>query len=207
MLKVLGRISSSNVQKVLWCLGELGLDFEHDAEYGGPFGRTQEPDYLAMNPNGLVPTLIDGYAVLWESHTIVRYLGALHGQDTLWPTDALQRAQCEKWMDWNQSVLDRAYFSAFYELIRKSPQERNMAAVEKAVKDTSAVLPILDRALAKTGFVHGDQLSIGDIVFGPTLHRWHSLDIKRPALANVAAWYQAMLQRPAYKKYVAVELS
>lgn len=207
MIKILGRFSSSNVQKVLWCLAELDLEFEHDEKYGGPFGRTKEPEYLALNPNGLVPTVLDGDTVLWESHTIIRYLGALHGRDTLWPTDPVVRAMSEKWMDWNQSVLDGAYFPAFYELIRKTAEERDLALVKKAVVNTSAVLPILDKALEKTGYVNGERLTIGDIVFGPTLHRWFNLDIKRPSTPNVEAWYQSMLQRPAYKQYVAVELS
>ena len=207
MIRVLGRSSSSNVQKVLWCLGELNVDFEHEPEYGGTFGRTKEPDYVSLNPNSLVPTIIDDDFVLWESHTIIRYLGATYGQGTLWPTAPRARALSEKWMDWNQSRLDNAYFPAFYELIRTPPADRNKSTIENAVKTTSKLLIILDNALSETGFVSGERLTIGDIVFGPTLHRWFNLNIERPALPAVTEWYQLMLQRPSYEKYVAVELS
>ena len=207
MIRVLGRSSSSNVQKVLWCLAELDVAFEHEAEYGGPFGRTQEPDYLALNPNALVPTFIEDDFVLWESHTIVRYLGATHGQDTLWPSDPRDRALCERWMDWNQAHLDSAYFPAFGQLIRTAPADRDQSIIDQSVEAAGKRLRVLDKALAETGYVHGNRLTIGDIVFGPTLHRWFNLDIQRPDLKAVARWYDTMMRRPAYQRYVAVELS
>ena len=208
MIKILGRATSSNVQKALWCAAELELDFVHEAEYGGDFARTDTLEYRALNPNGLVPTLIHDDFVLWESHSIIRYLGAVFGAGGLWPTGPKARAASEKWMDWSMSALEGAYFPAFYELIRKTPEQRNQAAVDQAVKDATPLLGILDRALGDGGpFVGGEQLTIGDIVFAPTIHRWFNLDIPRPDTPNVRAWYDNVLQRPAFAKYVAIELA
>ena len=207
MIKILGRTTSSNVQKVLWCCAELELDIAHESEYGGVFGKVDEPEYRALNPNGLVPTLIQDDFVLWESHSIVRYLGAKFGAGTLWPTDPQARAASEKWMDWSMSGLERAYFPAFYELIRKSSEERAQQAVDQAVEHATPLLGILDNSLGNGPFICGEQLTIGDIVFGPTLHRWYNLDIPRPDTPNVRAWYDRMLQRPAFAKHVAIELA
>ena len=104
MLKILGRKTSSNVQKVLWCCGEIGLAFERE-DVGGPFGRNNEPEYLALNPNALVPTVIEDGFVLWESNAIVRYLCAKHAKGTLYPSDAKMNADADRWMDWQQTTL------------------------------------------------------------------------------------------------------
>ena len=207
MIKILGRVTSSNVQKVLWCAAELGVDVVHQAEYGGDFGKVDEPEYRALNPNGLVPTLIHDDFVLWESHSIIRYLGGLFGAGSLWPTDLKARAASEKWMDWSMSALEGAYFPAFYELIRKSPEERSQTAVDQAVQDATPLLGILNDALSDGPFVCGGQLTIGDIALAPTLHRWYNLDIARPDTPNVRAWYDAALERPAFAKHVAIELA
>ena len=207
MIKIFGRSTSSNVQKALWCAAEVGVDFVHEAEYGGDFGRVDETEYRALNPNGLVPTLIHDDFVLWESHSIIRYLGAVFGAGKLWPTDPKTRAASEKWMDWSLSALERAYFPAFYQLIRKSPEQRSQTAVDQAVKDATPLLGILNTALGDGPFVCGDQLTLGDIALAPTLHRWYNLDIPRPDTPNVRAWYDTALQRPAFGKYVAIELA
>ena len=207
MIKIFGRVTSSNVQKALWCATELELDFEHDPEYGGDFGRVDEPEYRALNPNGLVPTLVHDDFVLWESNSIVRYLGAVFGAGSLWPTDPKARAASEKWMDWSMSSLERAYFPAFFELIRKTPEERSQEAVDRAVKAATPLLGILNDALGDGPFVTGDQLTVGDIVFGPTLHRWYNLDLPHPDTPNVRAWYDNALGRPAFAKHVAIALA
>ena len=207
MMKVLGRSSSSNVQKVLWCAAELGLDIEHEPEYGGPFGNTDTPDYLAMNPNGLVPTFIEDDFILWESNAIVRYLGAAYGEGTLWPTDPKVRAQADKWMEWHSSGVGEASFPAFYELVRKSADERDQAVIDASVAAMNDVSVIMEAALADRNCFLGNEVTIADIVYGPTIHRWMTLPVDRKPRPNIARWYETMLKRPGYKKHVAIELS
>ena len=97
MLRIWGRNTSINVQKVLWAIGELGIAHER-IDVGGSFGKNNEPEYLAKNPNGLVPTLEeeDGF-ILWESNTVVRYLAAKHGAGSLEPSDLKTRARSSSW--------------------------------------------------------------------------------------------------------------
>jgi glutathione S-transferase len=175
MIKVFGRISSGNVQKVFWCCDELGLDVVHEPAYGGDYGGLDDPAYLALNPNGLVPTLIHDNLVLWESHTIVRYLAATFGAGSIWPVDAKARALSERWMDWSQTSLDEAYFPAFMQLIRTSEKQRDQKTIEASVAATTRLLTILDDALGASGFVAGDDPTLGGIALGPTLHRWLNL--------------------------------
>ena len=207
MITIYGRATSSNVQKALWCAGELGIDFIHESEYGGPHGKLDQPDYLALNPNGLVPTLVHDDFVLWESNTIVRYLGLAFGAGSLSPSDPRDRANAERWMDWNQTSLDEVTFPAFYELVRKTPDERDQSVIDRAVSASAPKFAILDAALERNPYVAGSELTIGDIVFGPGIHRWLNLPVKRSSIPNVEAWYARMKERPAFAKYVAIPLS
>ena len=105
MLKIYGRKTSSNVQKVLWCCDEIGLAFERE-DIGGEFGGNKTPEYLALNPNGLVPTIDDGGFILWESNSCVRYLAAKYGKGKLWPVDLQVAASASRWMDWQLSTVN-----------------------------------------------------------------------------------------------------
>jgi glutathione S-transferase len=96
MLKIWGRASSSNVQKVLWCCAELDLPFER-IDLGGPFGGNRDPEYLQLNPNGLVPTVKDGDLIMWESNTICRYLASTRNGERLYPRDPAARTHVERW--------------------------------------------------------------------------------------------------------------
>ena len=207
MIKILGRPSSSNVQKALWCCAELGVEFEHEPEYGGAFGRTDTPEYRALNPTGLVPTMLHDDTVLWESHVIVRYLAATFGMGGLCPADAKTRARSDQWMEWAHTTLEGTYFPAFFELIRKSEAERSVEKIQGAVAAGSKQLAILEPVMGEHPFLVSDQLTMGDIVFGPTIHRWYNLDIECPDTPNVEGWYRRMLDRPGFAKYVAVELT
>lgn len=207
MIKILGRSSSSNVQKVLWCAGELGLDVEHEPEYGSPFGNTDTAEYLALNPNGLVPTLVHDGFVLWESNPIVRYLAATFDAGGLWPNDPKTRAVADKWMEWHTTTLGEASFPAFFELVRKSPTERSQATIDASVAAAAPVFAIMEAALEGHDFMVGDGLTMADIAYGSTIHRWMNIAIERAPMPNVEAWYARMLKRPAYKKYVAIALT
>ena len=165
----------ANVQKVMWAVGEIGLPHER-IDIGGPFGQNREPAYLAMNPNGLVPTLEeeDGF-LLWESNSIVRYLAGKHRTTVLEPADLRERARANAWMDWQLSVLAPAIFACFWGLVRTPPDKRDYAAIEELKKKTTAAISILDGQLAKTAYVAGDGFSYGDIPVAVMANRYRQL--------------------------------
>jgi glutathione S-transferase len=206
MLKILGRNNSSNVQKVLWCCAELGLAFERE-DYGGPFGKTKEEPYLTLNPNSVVPTVIDDDLVLWESNTIIRYLAAKHGEGTLLPADLGTRALGERWMDWQLSVINKFMPTVFMGLIRTAPEDRNNEAIATARDGYENAMAILDRYLGETAYVAGADFSLGDIPVGIMAYRWFNLDIKRKDLPNLKRWFDLIGTRPGYKEHVEIGLS
>jgi glutathione S-transferase len=203
VIKIWGRNTSANVQKVMWAIGEIGLPHER-IDIGGPFGRNREPAYLAMNPNGLVPTLKeeDGF-LLWESNAIVRYLAAKHRAGVLEPTDLHARARANAWMDWQLSVLAPAIFACFWGLIRTPPEKRDYAAIEASKQKTTEAIAILDAELAKSAFVAGDAFSYGDIPSAVMANRYRQLVPERPAFRNFERWFAAIAARQAFKDQVA----
>ena len=203
MIKIWGRNTSSNVQKVMWAVGEIGLPHER-IDIGGAFGKNREAAYLAMNPNGLVPTLEeeDGF-LLWESNAIVRYLAAKHRAGALEPADLRTRAQAGKWMDWQLAVAAPAIFGCFWGLIRTPPEKRNHAEIEESKKKTTAAMTIMDEQLAKTAYLAGDAFSYGDIPVGIMAYRFRQLVPERPPLKNFERWYAAIASRQAFKDHVA----
>ena len=206
MLKILGRNNSSNVQKVLWALGELGLEYTRD-DIGGPFGGNRETDYLIMNPNGLVPTLIDGDTVLWESNVIVRYLARKYAPNSLLPDSLTDLARAEQWMDWQQTVVAPAHFPVFWGLIRTAPEDRDLDAINNGRDRFEQVMTILDHHLSDSAFVGGENLSMADIPVGIMVYRWFTLDIERMELPSLHRWYQRLADRPAYKNNVMIGLT
>lgn len=206
MLKVLGRNNSSNVQKVLWCLDELGLPFERE-DVGGAFGRNRDPAYLALNPNGLIPTLVDEGRVLWESNTILRYLAASYDTGELWEPDPARRAVGEKWMDWQLSVLAPPMTPLFVQLVRTQETERDAALVAKSASKAAAAFRILDQALRDTPWLGGPRFTIADIPCGVLAYRWMHLPIERPDLGSLEDWYARLSVRPAYRRQVMTGLS
>jgi glutathione S-transferase len=202
MLKIWGRNTSSNVQKAMWAVGEIGLAHER-IDIGGPFGKNREPPYLAMNPNGLVPTLEedDGF-LLWESNSIIRYLAAKHRASVLEPTDLKTRALAQKWMDWQLSVLGPAITPVFWGLVRTPPEKRDMAAIDGGKTRTTNAATILDAQLGKTAFVAGDTFSYGDIPVGVMIYRYMKLVPERPKLPNLERWYAAIAERRGFRDHV-----
>jgi glutathione S-transferase len=203
MLKLLGRKTSSNVMEVLWLCAELGIEYERE-DIGGPFGGNDEPEYLAKNPNGLVPTIEDNGFILWESNAIVRYLAATHGAgSTIWPDDPRLRAEADKWMDWQLSTISRVMQPIFFNLVRKPPEERDMTAVASGIKDGHQVWGILDKHLAGSNFVAGEHLTVGDIPAGIHAFRWFTLveEKDRPSMPNLEAWYGRLQERPVYREH------
>ena len=206
MLKILGRTNSSNVQKVLWACDELELSYQRE-DIGGDFGGTQESKYLAMNPNGLVPTMIDNGNVLWESNAIIRYLCENHAPNLLLPEDPWQVALAQQWMDWQQTVLAPAIRPVFWGLVRTPEDERNVDEIAAGQAQTASAMTILDHHLSQNTFVAGSSLSLGDIPVGIMAYRWFQLDIERIELPHLARWYQSLADRKAYRDRAMIGLS
>lgn len=206
MLKVLGRNNSVNVIKVLWCAAELGLDFIR-TDIGGAFGGNDQPEYLAKNPMGRVPTVEDGDLILWESQAIVRYLAATHGIGTLWPEDPGERALSDLWMDWYTAHLHPPMTTIFWGLVRTVEANRDNNAIAAAKVDAGKLWSVLDQHLEGCDFVNGGQLTIGDFPVGAAAFRYYSLVEERPAMPNLDRWYAALGEMPAYRKHVMNPLS
>ncbi|MGH3145995.1 MAG: glutathione S-transferase family protein [Rubrobacter sp.] len=203
VIEVWGRSNSFNVQKVLWCCEELEVSYRrHDA--GGLFGGTDEHEYLAANPTGLVPTISDEGFTLWESNAIVRYLSAKHGAGTLWPDDPAERALADKWMDYQLGTFFPAFKNALIGLVRTPPEQRNEEKIEASVRATADVLPVLDGHLGEHDYVAGSSLTMGDVALGSLVYRWLELDIERPDFPSLQAWCGRLAERPAYQKTVMV---
>ena len=202
MLKIWGRNTSSNVQKVIWALAEMKLPFER-IDVGGAFGKTKDPFYLAMNPNSLVPTLEeeDGF-ILWESNSIIRYLAAKHSNRTLEPTDLRTRALAQKWMDWQLSVMGPAITPVFWGLIRTPPEKRDANLIDAARLKTIDAAKIMDTQLGRTAYLAGDDFSYGEIPVGVMIYRYMQLIPERPATPNLDRWYAAISSRKAFKEQV-----
>jgi glutathione S-transferase len=206
MLKIWGRTNSINVQKVLWTCGELGLAHER-IDAGLAFGVNNTPEYKAMNPNGLVPTIDDDGFILWESHAIVRYLARKHGAGKVVPDEPRAAANVDRWMEWYSTTLWPNVRPVFHNLVRTPPEKRNMTEVEEARKRLAANWDIADAQLAKSEYIAGKSFTIADIPLGVAAYRWFNLPIERPAQANVERWYQRLTQRPAFKAHCMLPLT
>ena len=201
MLKIWGRNNSVNVQKVLWCCEEMQIQYQR-LDAGGSFGVINTPQYRALNPNGLVPTIEDGPFVLWESNTIVRYLTAKHSAGKLWPEDLKVRAEGDKWMDWQISMFWPSFRPLFWNLVRTPVDQRDEKAIEESRLKTGEILEYLDTQLKNRMYVAGEDLTMGDIPMGCAIWRWMALPIERPVLANLQRWFDTLCERPAYKSVV-----
>jgi len=206
MIRVLGRNNSINVQKVMWCAAELGLEVDR-RDIGLQYGGNDTPEYLAKNPNGLIPTLEDGELTIWESNTIVRYLAEQYGTGAWALATPGERALAGRWMDWFLTTMQPQLGMVFRTLVRTPEAERDMAAVEAGIAATNRAWGILDAHLQGKDFVLGDRLSVGDIPVGCGVYRWFNMDVERPPLPNVSAWYDRLCARQAYRDHVMIPLS
>ena len=199
-MKVLGRLTSINVRKVMWTAAQLGLDLPRE-DWGAGFRSTQEPGYLALNPNGLIPVLVDGDFVLWESNTICRYLASRSGDNALLPAEPQARARVEQWMDWQAGELNNSWRVAFMALVRGQPAAPE--AIAASVAGWNRHMALLDAQLAKTGaHVCGADFTLADVVLGLSAQRWQNAPIERMALPAVQAWMQRLSMRPGFAKFV-----
>jgi glutathione S-transferase len=217
MMRLWGRKSSINVQKVLWCFAELGLnegsDFER-IDAGLQFGIVRSPEFLKLNPNGLVPTLEDGDLVLWESNTIMRYLISLHDKDKRFQIDVKSQYGSEKWMDWQVGTLWPALRPAFLGLTRVPEKDRDHNAIQKAYQDTNQLLTLLDQTLATQAYCSGEQFHVGDIVLALCVHRWILLNEAFPMqtglraeLKNIQRWLKQLQTETHFEEFADKELN
>lgn len=201
MLRVLGKAPSINVRKVLWTCDELGLDVDNE-QWGAGFKSTHTPEFLDLNPNAMVPVLVDGDVVLWESNTICRYLAGRYHGEALLPANPVRRAIVEQWMDWQVTELNNAWRYAFMALVKASPAHRDAAAIEASIATWNRNMAILERQLDRTGaFVCGAQFTLADVVLGLSVHRWVMTPFEHPELPAVRAYYDRLAERPAFLRH------
>lgn len=201
MLTILGRANSINVRKVLWLCAELGLDYERQ-DWGQGFRDPKDPEYLALNPNGLVPVIRDGDFVLWESDAIVRYLAQKHARDDLYPTGLFERATVEQWMNWYGTRFGQSFRYAFHALIRKNAAYDDQAQIDASLKACAGSIAILDAHLDQTGgHVAGPDFTCADILVGAGVNRWMQMPADKPPCPAVAAYFDRLGERPAYRQW------
>jgi glutathione S-transferase len=207
MLTIWGRRSSFNVQKVMWLADELGVAHTH-IPAGGDLGGLDAPAFLAMNPHGRVPVIEDGDTVVWESHAILRYLAAAYGGNRFWPESPAQRSWADRWMDWSQTSLQPDFLNGVFWGHYRTPEHlRDVRAVSASIDRCAAHMRLLDRMLVDRPYLGGVELTLADIPAGTALYRYFELDIARPSVPNVEAWYARLAQRPAYREHVMIPFS
>ena len=198
MLRILGKASSINVRKVLWTCAELQLPYGRE-DWGSGFRATDSEEFLALNPNALVPVLVDGDFVLWESNAICSYLASQYPRDELLPSAPRERALVEQWMGWQATELNNAWRYVFMARVRNSPAHADAAAIAASEREWGRLMALLDRQLECTGaHVAGERFSLADVAIGLSVQRWFMTPMQRPELPAVAAYYQRLGQRPGF---------
>ncbi|SQJ09393.1 Glutathione S-transferase GstB [Serratia rubidaea] len=205
MLEVWGRKSSSNVQALMWCIGELGLPYQrHDV--GHRFGGTDSDEFYALNPNRTIPVLRDGdLPPLWETGAILRYLANRYAPDEFWPADLIARTNVDRWMEWSKLNVALLFTAPiFWRVVRTPAAERDPAAIGQALQAFENKLMIAEQHLAGQTFLAGDTFSAADIQFGHVLYRYYDIDIDRQPLPNLRSYYDRLTERPAFREHVMV---
>ena len=207
-LTIWGRANSVNVQKVLWCLRELALAYAR-IDAGMAFGRNRDPDYLAMNPNGRVPTLVDGDFVLWESNSIMRYLALAYGKGSpIYPDAPKRRTSVDRWLDWTLSTMQPVDRPVFWALVRTPVEDRDMVAIQKDADAEAVQWRIVDNQLATRRFIEGDDFTLADIALGAYARRWFGVEgVAKPQLAHLERWFAQFATRPGFQKFIAPPMS
>lgn len=204
MIIVHGRATSSNVQLVMWAIGELGLEYER-RDVGGQYGGTDTPEYRAMNPNGRVPTIQDGALTMFESPAILRYLARAYGKDPFWPADARRAGELDMWAEWMKSSFCHAFaFDIFWPLIRTREKDRDPRQVARGESELARLAPMIDRRIGKGPWLGGEDFTFADVMVGHILHRYFDVDFARVPTPNLKAYYRRCTERPAYAEHVMV---
>lgn len=196
MLTIWGRLSSVNVQKVVWTAGEVGQSFER-IDVGGPFGGLDTPEFGRLNPNRQIPVLQDGELTLWESSAIMRYLAARYGEEQLWEPDPARRAMGERWVDWMLAEFQPVLAPVLFGVVRKLPGHTGPEQIAAAIGRSEAKLAILEAELADSLFLSGERFGVADIAVGCGVHRWLHMPIERAARPAIERWYARIAARSA----------
>ncbi len=203
MIKIYGRATAWNVRKVLFFLEDVGISYDR-LDYGRGFSPTNTPEFLALNPNAMVPVLVDGSSVIWESHTVLRYLAAKYGPESYYPTNLERRAVCDQWLDWKIAHVSPGLRALFFRHFLKMGEFTDRE-VEDSEAECARLFTILDGQLGKTGaYVAGPDITIADNSIGMAVHRWLSLPLKRPALSNIERYYETLSRLPSYEKTIKI---
>ncbi|MGI9388253.1 MAG: glutathione S-transferase family protein [Methyloligellaceae bacterium] len=203
MFTIYGRANSSNVRKVLWLLAELGIDDYERLDYGRGYTPCDTPEYLALNPNKVVPTLVDGDLVIWESNAILRYLATKHGTKEIYPTELVARTRVEQWLDWQLTTAITGIRNLFQGLHVKDPAFTDPAGLEKAQAQATGAMGILDDHLrTQAGYIVGDALTIADCALAMYVHRWYALPIERKDFTSLAAYYELLKEREPFQTWI-----
>lgn len=205
MLQIWGRRTSSNVQALMWCVGELGLDYiRHDA--GHIYGMTDTKEFYEMNPNRTVPVLRDGNGpFIWETGAILRYLSATYGDDTFWPKEVIKRTSVDMWAEWSKINIAMSFTgSVFWRVVRTPVEQRDPVAIEKALIALHTKLKIAEEQLQNHDWLYGPDFTLADIQFGHVLFRYFDIEINRPDLPMLQAYFDRLMERKAYREHVAI---
>ena len=200
MITVWGRKTSSNVQVAMWAIGELELEHER-IDWGGSFGGNDDPEYRAMNPNGLIPTIRDGDLVMWESPAILRYLGARYGDEAFWPSDPAARARLDMWAEWTKTSFATSMMQVFWQLVRTPAAQRSAEAIATGTARLKQLVPMLDARLGKGPWMNGDAFSFADVMVGHLLYRYYTLEFDKAPSPNLDAYYARLQERPAFREH------
>lgn len=201
MLKILGKTSSINVRKVLWTCAELGLAFDQE-DWGSGFRSTTAPEFIALNPNAMVPVVRDGEFVLWESNSIIRYLAGRYRGEWLYPIDPIERFRCDQWIDWQASELNRSWSYAFLALVRQSPAHRDAQQIAASCESWTRHMAIVESQLARTGaYIAGPAFSLADIPLALSINRWLETPLQHADFPAVTAYMTRLAARDAYRLY------
>ena len=205
MLKIWGRQSSSNMQALMWCVGELGLEFDR-TDAGFTYGVVDTPEYRAINPNGTVPTVIDGdNPPLWETGAILRYLAGKYGSDAFWPKEPYARANVDRWAEWSKiNIASNFTAPVFWRTVRTAPSRRDPAAIDDALRKLGVFLDVAETHLAHQRYLADDHFTLADIQFGHCLYRYFDIDIDRADRPNLRRYYETLAERPAYREHVMI---
>ena len=206
MLKIYGRFSSLNVQKVMWMIGELDLEYDH-INVGGSVGGLDTPEFLTINPHGKVPVVDDNGFIVWESHSILRYLAAKFGESGYWPHDAAERSLINRWMDWGQTALQPAFMGLFWGFYRTPADQRDEQKIARYIEACHRQFGVLDQVLSNHDFLTGDYFTTADMPAGTTLYRYYNMDVPTPEMPHLKAWFDRLTQRPGYQKWVMQDFS
>jgi len=206
MLKIYGRFSAINVQKVMWMVGELELEFEH-FDVGGSAGGLDTPEFLSINPHARIPVIDDYGFIVWESHSILRYLAAKYGESGYWPRDPAGRSLINRWMDWGQTALQPAFIDLFWGYYRTPEGQHNNQLIDRYIKACHSQFAVLNKILSTHDFITGDYFTTADMPAGTLLFRYFNMGIPTPDLPNVKAWFERLTQRVGYQKWVMRDFS